>query len=699
MNAQRRRLFLSLIVGLSLSLTSAESASQAPADQTATEYGAGAYAADTAADGSDVSAPPAPPAPAAPSAPPAPSQGAQGVESNGKMVDDTGSTNALLPATPLFAASKATTGEVKQEKVMPRKEMFAKTENEERRAREIVARIDTVKSTKLNEYLTLDKELDGEYEAIGLARGHAADDILDIKESLWADVLERNQVDANDVLQGKIAATKQKLDKLEGEVERLTEREGDVVARLKELSDETTGAFDKAAQMFNKRSELPGIINDQTAQMIFDQIKAAPDAIAEIEKGMTKPEGVVPRLEKAIADARAQMNVVKGLLAELKTEDVDVADSVAQGEQRDAASQDLVPEAEEGAEMNSADVDDEAPVEKPKKKGSKKKKSSWFDWLSTDLFSQAYHAVAATGQILWDSFKPVRILFVKIYTHLKTKVVGGAPASQASVSGTVKDPVLARIEIERQQSQTKVNELEHKRRLIREKEELLDRLEVERVMQLDGKDAVDAHLEHSYRRGARKELSWLDLGKRFIWKTYASFRRGVSRLAQWWHEARAESSGKRSEKDTKAKQSEQGGEPVSDEAQEPAANVTHTVGPQETQEVSDFDALYRGADSEEAELDDADDMMSDDTEEVTPESAVAQALSRRQYKLTPAEETAKAFAESKGDKAELAADMMMDEKEQEAAAQRAASLATSTNAAVQAVQKSATQAKALTAPK
>jgi hypothetical protein len=551
--------------------------------------------------------------------------------------------------------------------------------------------------------LKLDKELDGKYEDIGLARGHAADDILDIKEALWAEVLERNHVNADDALQGSIAATKKKLDALEEEVKRLTEREGDVVARLKELSDETMGAFDKAAQMFNKRSELPGIINDQTAQMIFDQIKGAPDAIADIEKGLTKPEGVVPRLDKAIADARAQMNVVTGMLTDLEKEDVDVAGKIAETEGHDKAVREEQVAAEESGDIVEHTVEETTVA--PKKKRSKKSKESWIpDWVSTDLFHKAYAAVAGFGSACWEVVRPVRIMCMKIYTHLTRKLFGNKGEQAAAVALKVKDPVLARIEIERQQSQKKVNDLSQQRHLIREKEELLDRLEVERVMQLERKDEVAAQLDRSYRRGARKELSWFDLGKRFVWKAYGSFRRGMSRLAQWWQEARAEVSGK-AVVDKKPVAKPQQSEEVVVQTDVSPQKASEEVSTQASEEVSEFDALYMDDEAEESEDDDSDAMMMEDDmqgdeyaeEGVSVEDAVKQAVAGREEKLTVTEKAAKAFADGSGDKAQLAADMMMSKDEQDVAAQRAQKLAAEASAAVKAAQASVAQVTAKTA--
>jgi hypothetical protein len=94
------------------------------------------------------------------------------------------------------------------------------------------------------------------------------------------------------------------------------------------------------------------------------------------------------------------------------------------------------------------------------------------------------------------------------------------------------DPVLERIRLERHESKKRVGELSQQREVIEMKEVLLDRLEAERLMQLDKKQDIAAEISRAYARQDR-ELSWFDLFKRVFWKLYAVTRRTVGVVASW----------------------------------------------------------------------------------------------------------------------------------------------------------------------
>lgn len=224
--------------------------------------------------------------------------------------------SSIASVKPLFANMKG-------------KELFAHSEEDERKARETIQRIESVKSKQLREvYLPLDKELDAFYEKVGMARGSAKSNLAQIRETLWKD-LESGQADARDDLQENMNDRTAKMDALQEAFAMLIEREGAVVKLMHELSTTVGDAFDQATQMYTRRLELQGVANEQAAQQLYEKISNVDDDLVSIEEGLSADGGLVARLTKAVTDARAQVAVVQGELDGLSALKIDVAAKAA----------------------------------------------------------------------------------------------------------------------------------------------------------------------------------------------------------------------------------------------------------------------------------------------------------------------------------------------------------------------------------
>ena len=222
--------------------------------------------------------------------------------------------------------------------VMGRKEMVADTQEDERQVREVIKRIDDLKSSQLNEYLSLDAELDKHYEQAGLARGKVGDDIQDIKHTILHTLTSLKNRDASDAEQEKIAQREKMLDELEEQVKSLEAKEAEVVGVLKELSDKAVVAFDRASDMYTGRLEIRGIIDNTAAQNMYEKIKGTLETVKKIESEINGPGGSVSRFEKGVVDARAQVSKVQEQIAALKAMDIDVKSHALQQDTRKASS-------------------------------------------------------------------------------------------------------------------------------------------------------------------------------------------------------------------------------------------------------------------------------------------------------------------------------------------------------------------------
>ena len=164
-------------------------------------------------------------------------------------------------------------------------------------------------------------------------------------------------------------------------------------------------------------------------------------------------------------------------------------------------------------------------------------------WTKGTFLEGAVETTVSIGSAVWSGLQPVRDVMHAggkwVLDRLSSVKKEGNVAKRVDrplehVSDKpLQDPVLERIRLERKQSKLRAHELVEHRRVIEQKERLLDRLEAERVMQLDKKEEVMAELDRSYSRTSR-ELSWSDLGRRFMWKLYASVRRGTKKVIAWW---------------------------------------------------------------------------------------------------------------------------------------------------------------------
>lgn len=374
---------------------------------------------------------------------------------------------------PLFAPANP------ESAVPSRKQMFDQTESAAIKVRELMRAIDEVKSAKMNEYIVLDGELDAHAKEVGLARGKAADSIGDIKDALWQQI-DAQITGADDASQKQVADHKQKVDELQAATDALSGGEAAVVAALKELSDSVSVALDSGSSVVAKRRELRGVVDDGAAQKLFEEIKAIPDQLQTVKDGLTAGDGVVTKLDAAMAEARTQAAKVKELVAALKAINLDVSKTIQTFAGDGAPVADAAEKApsvepvEEVAvqtkeETESVAVEDEAPVESKKKT---RRRPSGLEKMVKGTWAEGfYYWLADAGTTAWRMFKPVGAVLRSWLSWGATKV--GKTAQQ--------------------------------------------------------------HLPAIPEKAPEAEVTWGALAKKFLHKLYVSVGRGARRVYQWWH--------------------------------------------------------------------------------------------------------------------------------------------------------------------
>ncbi|MDQ5890767.1 MAG: hypothetical protein QG604_641 [Candidatus Dependentiae bacterium] len=432
-----------------------------------------------------------------------------------------------LEAKPLFTSAPAVAGAISQ------KEMYEKSEAEESKAQTALSAIEQLKSTRLDTYLSFDAELDGVYDASGLTRGDVSESISEAKDQIALDLSNKK---ATNHTEGSLVTEQSVLlDKLDHEMKTLHGKEAAVISAIKVLSDYILELGDSVVQISTQRGEINSALDPAAATDIFNKIKQTAEKVTAAQTAIVGSTGQAKAVDDAIGDAKKQIDVVKKIVDDLKKKNVNLADvmkkvSAPKAGEVIAAPKPIVVDA---AAVSPDDAS------KKKTKQFRKKPDFGKNLVSGSVFEGPYELIAGTLGSVRDALAPVTNFMMCTGTALYAYAMhmcgasDGAQVPEERIEAVLDDPVLERIRVERNQSYEKVQALAEQRELIEMKEALLDRLEAERVMQLDTKEKIKEETLRAYDRKHR-ELSWFDLFKRFVWKLYAASRRLVGRTVAWW---------------------------------------------------------------------------------------------------------------------------------------------------------------------
>jgi|GEM_PF-4244797 len=398
-------------------------------------------------------------------------------------------------------------------------------------ARQAVNRLEDHKSSQYASYLQLDTQLDAFYTKIGLSRGKLKEDVYDISEALVDYSLaggSQSQEVRKDVLEQQ-----KELRALGQELEAVSEKEQTVLKQLRALTDKVDAALDLILEVETLSSELRGLPTDAKADESMASIK---EKSADIKKAEEAVEGEMSKkLEashKAVKEAIASVDAKVAALKEKGLDFVAKAREILQDRER-APKMDVAPAPAKKQEEKK----DQKKKEKPVAAHKKKKRSA-----KGRILQDAQHVASGIWGKLKSGFATVFGFAKKGAVSLADKVMGveeeeDEKIQQVSASKAhqtpLDDPVLERIRIEREQAKYRMKSLFDQRKAIEVKESLLDRLEAERIMQMDRRSEVQMQLDKAYQR-RDKELSWWDIGKRVMWKVSACFQRAWIRVRGWY---------------------------------------------------------------------------------------------------------------------------------------------------------------------
>jgi len=409
-----------------------------------------------------------------------------------------------LAPKPLF--SSAQTGATGADST---KGMYEKSEEFERKASEAFSAIESEKDKRLDAYMSFDGELDALYEEVGGTRGSVVQDIDNAREVIVSSLGE-NSTAAHKPTGALVAEQSQLLSKLETELKLLKERDAAVIEAVKNLSDFVLSLDEALVQLQSNRTQISSTGDTAIGNDLFTKIKETSERLTAATTAITQPSGQAKAVDDALEKAKAQVAAVRTVLGELKQKGVNLAE--------------LLKKAQAVAPQESSDEDAKAVAESEEPEVAKKKKNERLSvgqsLVKGTLLEKPYAAIACGLGFLKEAF-----LSIKSYIQVEAQEKLFGQPSEAPVS----DPVLERIRVERNQSADHLHDLQKQHEVIEMKAALLDRLEAERIMQLDSKEDIAAHLDKAYARKTR-ELTWFELFKRFSWKLYATARRGVKWL-------------------------------------------------------------------------------------------------------------------------------------------------------------------------
>jgi hypothetical protein len=477
--------------------------------------------ASTPAAPASAATPPPPlplPAPAAAKTPPAPVAPPPVVAPN--FSKTTSPSPAPAPAPAPAAASDAPSVDVLDDaplfavdadpaKGEERKQLYVQAGKDESAAQDLIRKIDDLKSERLSAHLSLDAELDTFFQECGLERGRTLAVIANVLEAIDEELAGGGSGDPDAEESVGVEDRKKILGDLEATMTMLQEKETALVDALKVLSTSTGDLSDKAADIISKRTEIRGVADAAIAKTLAEDIAQALKDIQAGHDALMAPGGAAKAVDDALSDVRASLASAKSSFGTAKAKIATLdADLKKHSEQKPIdLSKEVAPQKSEATP---------AP--------SKKKRSS-------TIASQFMGLVRGTFLE-----KPVGMLVRGVYSVIDffTPLAQDLSAPDVKPDAPEKkkaaaDTVLSKIEEERMQAKEKVKELLSKKKELENKASLLDRLEVERMMQLDRHEDVEAALDEAYERSDR-ELTWKELLMRLVWKLYATVRRIGVRL-------------------------------------------------------------------------------------------------------------------------------------------------------------------------
>ncbi|MDQ5940370.1 MAG: hypothetical protein QG632_96 [Candidatus Dependentiae bacterium] len=445
-----------------------------------------------------------------------------------------------IDAAPLFAPSTVQ-GAVEQ------KDMYEKSADDESKAQEALTALEKMKSDRLDTYLSFDAELDSVYDASGLTKGDASEQLREAKDHIAADIHSKTVADTS--ASALIIEQSTLIDKLETEMKALQAKEKFLLDAIKALSDYVLGLGDSVVRISSKRNELNAVLEPAVAASIYKDIQAESQKVVAAQTSIVGNSGQAKAVDDALDVAKKQIAAVKGILDNLSKKQIDLS----------AIIKKLPPiveskvEKEVGVDTSAADKNpatppqdaedgfDDASDEEIKKKTKKRSitSNSMQSMVQGTVFEVPYDIISAVYGMISDVCAPVTDMLYCFWAGARDwfgHVIGAEDPLKlpdVSTSSTESDPVLERIKHERNQSYEKVQELIAQREIIDMKETLLDRMEAERIMQLDTKERIKEEITRAYERNDR-ELSWFELFKRFSWKSYAAVRRVISKTTAWW---------------------------------------------------------------------------------------------------------------------------------------------------------------------
>ncbi len=409
--------------------------------------------------------------------------------------------------------------------------LFEQSEAEEQKAREALEAIEKTKEQKLEEYLAFDAQLDAFFNQAGLVRGTAASDVAAIKKAMVSAAVPGTGV--NDAAQGALADQAPALEAVERDMKTLQECEAAVITAVKALSDMVLSLGDVMVQIQTQRIEMTSTTDHAMIVALHGKIKEAAAKIIAAQQSLSAATSEVKAVDDALAKGRDHVAAAQKNTDALTAKNIHIAEVLK------------TVRASMEAESGESEADDESEGEletdsEDGKKKSEKTSDSWIMSIVKDtVFEAPYCVVSDTVLTIWHASEPVRHAVADGARSLYQGVVAifdkdsvNTELRAAAHEEPLADPVLERIRIERLQSKQRVAELAQQREIIEMKDTLLDRLEAERVMQLDTKHDIAAELSRAYARHDR-ELTWVALFKRLVWKTYASTRRLAAFVYNW----------------------------------------------------------------------------------------------------------------------------------------------------------------------
>ncbi len=445
-----------------------------------------------------------------------------------------------IDAAPLFAPSTVQ-GAAEQ------KDLYEKSADDESKAQEALTALEKMKSDRQVTYLTFNGELNSVYGAAGLIQGDASEQLREAKDHIAGGIHSKAVADIS--ASALIVELSTLIDKLETEKKALQEKEKALLDASQALSDYVLELGDLVVKISSKRNELNTVLEPTVAASIYKDIQAESQKLVAAQGSIVGTSGQAKAVDDALDAAKKQIVVVKGILDNLSKKQSDlsaiikklppIAEPKAEketGVDTSVADKNAVTPAQDDEDVLDNDSDDES-KKKSKKQGVTS--NSMQNMVQGTVFEVPYDIISAVYAMISDVCAPVTHILYCFWVGARDwfrHVIGADdPLRLPDIPASLveDDPVLERIKHERNQSYEKVQELIAQREIIDMKEALLDRLEAERVMQLDTKERLKEEITRAYERNER-ELSWFELFKRFAWKSYAAVRRVISKTTAWW---------------------------------------------------------------------------------------------------------------------------------------------------------------------